>query len=355
MQKQRVRIVAGFIIIILSLSLCWSVAFFITDIFYDQLNEEPTAFVKQIINSLFGFFIFGCGIFLITRFTFRNRKRHEELFQSIIDAMKQIARGDYNVSLSKVYNHNNREDPLSKIIDNINYMAKELGQIEQMRQEFISNVSHEIQSPLTSISGFARALQNNNLSHEERLHYLTIIETESRRLSKISDNLLKLTYLESSQHPFDSETYRLDKQLQHLVLSCEPQWMEKQIEMELSLTETNITADKELLDQVWMNLLNNAIKFTPNQGTVSLNISQQNKEIFITISDSGIGIMEEDQLHIFERFYKADKARSRHSSGSGLGLSIVKKIIDMHGGTVSVKSKPQEGTSFIVTLPIHQS
>src|SRR5690606_37847800 len=181
--------------------------------------------------------------------------------------------------------------------DNINYMSKELGQLEQMRQEFVSNVSHEIQSPLTSISGFARALQNEQLSHNERLHYLSIIEAESQRLSKLSDNLLKLTSLESSQHPFELKEYRLDKQLQHIVLSCEPQWSAKELELDLSFDKTNIIADKDLLDQVWMNLLNNAIKFTPDKGTISINISQLNGELSVAISDTGIGIAEKDQLH----------------------------------------------------------
>src|SRR5690625_4197710 len=137
--------------------------------------------------------------------------------------MKQIATGDYNVNVIKVPGHDNPGDPFGEIIDNINYMASELGEMEQIRQEFVSNVSHEIQSPLTSISGFARALQNDKLSSDERMHYLKIIETESQRLSKISDNLLKLTYLESEHHLLEPQQYRLDKQLQDAVLSCEPQ------------------------------------------------------------------------------------------------------------------------------------
>ncbi|PWA08905.1 two-component sensor histidine kinase [Pueribacillus theae] len=333
-----------------SLSLCWSAAFFITDFLYNLLNIRPNTFLVQLINSLFGFFIFGCVVFVLTRIFSREHQKFAEFFQSIINAMKQISRGNYNVRLGKIPGHDHPGDPFAEIVDNLNYMSKELGQMEKMRQEFVSNVSHEIQSPLTSISGFARALRNEKLRYSERLHYLSIIEAESQRLSNLSDNLLKLTYLESSEQPFELKEYRLDKQLQHVVLSCEPQWMEKQIDMELSLEEATITADKELLDQVWMNLLSNAIKFTPNGGIIHIEISIRNKNLIVAISDNGVGIAEEDQLHLFERFYKADKARNRNTGGSGLGLSIVKKIIDMHHGTVTVESKQDEGTTFTITF-----
>jgi two-component system phosphate regulon sensor histidine kinase PhoR len=138
-----------------------------------------------------------------------------------------------------------------------------------------SNVSHEIQSPLTSISGFSRALQNEGLSTEERNHYLVIIETESKRLSKLSDNLLKLTSLESKQHPFDPKAYRLDKQLRKVVLACEPQWVEKGIEMDIDLGEVEIVADEDMMNQVWVNLIHNGIKFTPIGGTIRIELQQQ--------------------------------------------------------------------------------
>lgn len=345
MNKNRLKMSAGFLAVIVSLSVFWTAAFYITGFIYGYFNIRLHPSLVQLINSLFGFFLFGCGITILTRSS-RQRNNHIEFFQSITNAMKQIATGDYNVNLRKISGHDIPGDPFGDIVDNINYMARELGEMEQMRQEFVSNVSHEIQSPLTSISGFARALQNDKLDHNERLHYLSIIETESQRLSKISDNLLKLTYLESAHHLFEPRRYRLDKQIRNTVLSCEPQWTVKNIEMDLSLEDANIVADKELLDQVWMNLLNNAIKFTPNGGSIHLSLYHHHDELHFEISDTGIGITEKEQLHLFERFYKADKARIRNTSGSGLGLSIVKTIIDMHKGTIHVKSKPNEGTTF---------
>ncbi|MBM7599570.1 signal transduction histidine kinase [Virgibacillus halotolerans] len=350
MNKTRLKMFFGFLTVIVSLSVCWAAAFYFTDFIYGYLHIHFNPLLTQLINSLLGFFIFGCGIALVSRFSSRQRKNHMEFFQSITDAMKQIATGDYNVNLSKISGHDNPGDPFADLIDNINYMASELGEMEQLRQEFVSNVSHEIQSPLTSISGFARALKNDKLDHDERLHYLSIIETESQRLSKISDNLLKLTYLESEHHLFETKRYRLDKQLRNIVLSCEPQWTDKNIEMDLSLEDAEIVADKELLDQVWTNLLNNAIKFTPDEGSINLSLYHEQDALIVEITDTGIGITKEEQLHLFERFYKADKARIRNASGSGLGLSIVKTIIDMHEGTIFVKSKPKEGTTFKISF-----
>ncbi len=204
-------------------------------------------------------------------------------------------------------------------------MAVELGELERMRQEFISNVSHEIQSPLTSINGFAKALKNIDLSEDKRHHYLEIIEMESHRLSKISDNLLKLTSLESQHHPFEPKLYRLDKQLRNVVLSLEPNWLEKNIDMDIQLKHLSFIADEDLMNQVWMNLLSNSIKFTPHAGNIRLTMTSQLDTVTVVITDNGIGLTEEQQKHIFERFYKADQSRVATNGGSGLGLSIVKK------------------------------
>lgn len=350
MMKMRLKILLGFFIVVLALSICWSVAFISTNWFYTFYSIHLHPYWVQIINSLLGFFLFGCGMFLLTRLFTRQRQKQAEFYQSIIYAIKQIAQGNFNVTLPKFEGHDHPGNPFMELANNIHYMSKELAQTERMRQEFVSNVSHEIQSPLTSISGFARALKNEHLPPKDKLHYLSIIETESERLSKLSDNLLKLTYLESAHHSLELAEYRLDKQIQQAILSCEPQWLEKQIEMEFSSQKIWITANEDLLNQVWMNLLYNAIKFTPAGGTIRMSTSLQKEKVIVEISDTGIGIAEKDQLHLFERFYKADKARSRQTGGSGLGLSIVKKIIDLHNGDIHVRSKLHEGTTIVLTF-----
>ncbi|MGG2107579.1 sensor histidine kinase [Lysinibacillus pakistanensis] len=321
-------------------------AYHATTWLYGRLGAEPQGFWLQLGTVIGVFVLFACSaaiIFLIGL----NRKRN--YWDTIVDALSRMAKGDFDVQLDLKADE---EDQFGQLIHGINHMAVELGELERMRQEFISNVSHEIQSPLTSINGFAKALKNINMPEEKRRHYLEIIELESNRLSKISDNLLKLTSLESQHHPFEAKNYRLDKQLRNGVLALEPNWIMKHLYFDLQLDNISITADEDLLNQVWMNLLTNSIKFTPDCGTITLSMTQQLDTITVIIQDTGIGLSEEQLIHIFERFYKADQSRTATNGGSGLGLAIVKKIIEMHHGTIAVKSKLAEFTTFIITLPI---
>lgn len=340
-----VRSIFTVLFVILVLGLCWTAAYSITAYVYGRIGAQPVELVRQLVNSALGFFIFGC---IMATVSFLTLPRRMAMFNSIIDAMRRLSRGDFTVSLSLKTGADNQ---FAQLVRSFNEMAEQLGAMEKMRQEFISNVSHEIQSPLTSISGFARALREPRLSEEERAHYLDIIETESVRLSKLSDNLLKLTSLESEHHPFERKRYRLDKQLRAVVLACEPQWLDKAIDMDVSLQEVEIFADPDLMNQVWGNLIHNSIKFTPRGGTVGVRLQLTAGEAEVRISDTGIGIGEEDLPRIFERFYKADKSRNRTGGGSGLGLAIVKKIVDLHQGSIDVESKPGEGTVFTVRLP----
>ncbi|MNO63669.1 Alkaline phosphatase synthesis sensor protein PhoR [compost metagenome] len=271
-----------------------------------------------------------------------------DILHSIIEAMRKISKGDFSVKLEDHKKYREYE----AIINSVNQMAGELGRMETMRQDFISNVSHEIQSPLTSISGFARALRNPDLPAEQRTHYLDIIEGESRRLSQISDNLLKLSSLENEESSFVMKRFRLDHQIRSIVLSSEPQWMKKRLQINLELETVELVGTEDLLVQVWSNLLHNSIKFTPEEGTVRLSLNLEGQHAVIKVSDTGIGISEADQIHIFERFYKADRSRNRNLGGSGLGLSLVKKIIDIHHGTVTVTSRLDEGTEFTVRIPV---
>ncbi len=276
------------------------------------------------------------------------RPKREAMIWTIIEPIQKIAKGDFSV---KIRNEEKYDGEIGVLVKSINDMTDELNAMEKMRQEFVSNVSHEIQSPLTSIKGFARALQDNNLSEEKREHYLTIIETETTRLSKLSQNLLKLTLLESEEYTPERATYRLDQQLKQIVLNSEPLWAEKEIELELNLEKVHITADQESMSQVWINLIHNSIKFTPNGGTITIQLKEYEKVVEVRIRDSGIGISKEQKQHIFERFYKADSSRNRAYGGSGLGLAIVKKVLDLHQGEIKVESEEGKGTEFIVCIP----
>lgn len=327
------------------ITVSFSVAYFIKSSLYQKLHLHLSHYIQYLGTTILGFFIFvGIGY----SFAKIIRSKQRNIFQEVIEALKKIAKGDFNIQLETL----KREDPFTTLIDHINHMAKQLKEMEAMRQEFISNVSHEIQSPLTSIGGFAKALQYDELTNEERSHYLSIIETETYRLSKLSDNLLKLTSLESEHHPFERKSYRLDQQIRNIILACEPNWMEKELEIDVSLEKVQILADEDLMSQVWINLIHNSIKFTPNLGKIRIHLKNIEGKAIIKISDTGIGISKKDQVHIFERFFKADKARERSRGGSGLGLSIVKKIIEMHNGTILVESEIEKGTTFTIAIQI---
>jgi signal transduction histidine kinase len=267
-------------------------------------------------------------------------------------ATRSISRGQFDVNLST-----SSKDELGQLAASMKQMASELGQFERMRQDFVSNVSHEMQTPLTSISGFAQILGREDVSTSERMRYSSIIEMESNRLSRLSDNLLKLASLDSDHHPFIVKSYRLDRQLRSVVWSCEPLWSAKEIDLRLELDEVKLEADEDLLGQVWMNIIHNAIKFTPDRGAIQIMLSKTDKEAIVVIRDNGIGMNESELGRIFERFYKADASRHRSESqgGSGLGLAISKKIIDLHHGRIKVKSEPGKGTEFQIALKVRLS
>lgn len=264
----------------------------------------------------------------------------------LTDATQRMAKGDFQVQLNI-----KRKDELGTLASSFDHMARELEHIEQMRQDFISDVSHEIQSPLTSISGFAKALKSNMVPDEDRNRYLDIISMESERLSKLSDNLLHLASLESEHHPFQPVKYRLDEQIRQVAVACEPQYSAKHIHVELSLPPTQIIADRDQLSQVWHNLLSNSIKFTPDEGEIQIEIVHESHQIKVSVADTGIGMSSEDQERIFERFYKADRSRNRAQSGSGLGLAIVKRIVSIHHGDIQANSSIGQGTRITVILP----
>lgn len=271
--------------------------------------------------------------------------------KKITEATRKIAGGDFNVSL-----HIRQKDELGLLAESITHMAGELKKMEKMRQEFVSNVSHDIQTPLTSIRGFSKLLQQDTLNAEDRQSYLQLIESESARLSRLSENLLKLASLDSEHHPHHPKVIELDEQLRRCVVACEPLWSAKRLDIELELPHFRVVADEDSMGQVWTNLLHNAIKFTPPDGRIVISLLQDDKHAVVSIADTGIGISPEDQTNIFRRFYKADTARQNSEwSGSGLGLAIVKKIVDLHGGKIELASSLNEGTTVRVHMPIHGS
>jgi signal transduction histidine kinase len=335
------------LLVLLSLNVCWAAAGFLVAWADGRTGVPPGELVRQLAVSTAGMLIFCGALAVVSRYAYPG---HLARFRSVIDAMGRLSRGDFSVSLDMAGEAGGQFDAF---VRSFNDMAARLGALEKMRQEFVSNVSHEIRSPLASIAGFARALRGGGLSAEERDRYLGIIETECVRLSRLSDNLLKLAVLESDHPPLKPRRYRLDRQLREAVLACEPQWLEKSIDLDAELEPVEIVADPDLMNQVWANLLHNSIKFTPRGGTIGVRLRLKDGQAEVVVSDSGIGIGEEDLPRIFERFHKADRSRNREAGGSGLGLAIAKKIVDLHRGEIAVQSRPGEGAVFTVRLPVH--
>lgn len=261
-------------------------------------------------------------------------------------ATQDIAKGKYNLRVQT-----RRRDEIGQLANSFTIMSKELERTERARQEFVANVSHEIESPLTSIQGFATTLKDQSITHDQRVYYLSIIEEESRRLSLLSKQLLTLSTLDYDSNTLHMKTFNLRTQIRQVAQIMEWKLTDKELFLKLSVPDMNLYGDEDLLHQVWMNLISNAIKHTPAGGKVIIAAEVQDKHCIVTVSDTGEGIAENDLPNIFDRFFKADRVRTRESNGTGLGLSIVQKIVHAHNGSIQVASKLGEGTVFTVTLP----
>lgn len=270
--------------------------------------------------------------------------------RSLIAANKEIKHGHYHVRVSA-------QTPigeLNNLIESFNDMADELEGTNLFRKDFINNFSHEFKTPIVSIRGFARQLQKDNEQHlltdEQRREYTDIIACESDRLARLSSNILLLTKFENQQIVTDKTEFYLDEQLRHVVLLLEKQWSAKSIEPELELDEVRYTFNEEMLSQLWLNLIGNAIKFSPEGGTIKIRCKTKATCVVVDITDGGEG-MDADTLHrIFDKFYQGDN--SRKSDGNGLGLAIVKRIAELANGEVTVKSEKGKGSTFRIRLPL---
>ena len=267
--------------------------------------------------------------------------------RSITKASEELATGDFSIRLST-----ERQDELGRLMRSFNDLAKALGKMDDVRKQFVSNVSHEMQSPLTSIKGYARALKDGLVPEEKQQEYLDIIYQEVDRLSRLSNNLLKMASLDAGKDLIKLENYRLDEQIRRVILSTEPLWREKNIAVELDLSQTYIHADQDLMEQVWLNLIVNAIKYNRENGELYISFYKDEADLVIRINDTGLGIDQDDIPYIFDRFYKVDQSRSEYQTGNGLGLSIAKKIIAIHKGSIDLISQKGVGTTFFVRLPI---
>lgn len=259
---------------------------------------------------------------------------------------KKVSCGEYDVIMDESIGLRS----LRELAHDFNVMVRELRQIEGIRSEFTASISHEFKTPLSAIEGYATLIQDPSLTRAERDEYANLIVKSTHRLSKLSSSILKLTRLEN-QNIIEKKPFKLDENIRLAILTLEKSWSEKNIFLNVSLDETVFYGDEAFMTQVWINLIENAVKYTKQSGTISVSLKNDSQNAAVIISDNGEGIPDEAIGHIFEKFFKADP--SRFGEGVGLGLAIVKRIVTLAGGNISVKSKLGKGTTFTVTLPLN--
>lgn len=304
------------------------------------LRKDTKLYSSDIHIVLLGFVLTIAVISIVSVFILARQLTRP--LAKLTEATKQLAKEDYDYALDI-----ERQDEIGQLATSFHTMQQQLRHNDLARKAFISNVSHDFQSPLMNIQGYTTLLQAENLKAEQ-LEYVTIINQEATRLSSLTKQLLLLTSLDQPSYPLKQQAYRLDEQLKDILLKYYWRLDEQNLEISYQLAPVTIAADKELLTNVWENLLGNAIKYNRPGGHINVSLTEDAQSITVQIKDTGIGIDKDALPQLFERFYRADKARNR--DGTGLGLAIVQQIIELHKGDISVSSEIHEGTIFTITL-----
>lgn len=312
-----------------------------SQVFVIAAGEGQNLFFIALFRILFSALSYMAVVVLLATFASFHLSKP---IRMMTEATAQIQQGNYNVRLPAA-----RPDEMGQLMRSFNDMAKALDSTAYLQKDFISSISHEFKTPIASIRGFAKLLQMPGLTDEQRMEYITLIAQESDRLSRLSETLLRLSALEQQTAPASLSTFMLDEQLRQVILRLEPAWSARNIDWQLELDSVSIVSDEALLIQVWTNIVQNAIKFSPQGSMIEIRL-QGGSEALVEITDHGCGMSEEAVSRIFDRFYQADT--SRRQEGVGLGLCLVKRILDMLGGQISVRSAPGEGSTFTVRLPM---
>ncbi len=265
----------------------------------------------------------------------------------LVTHMNKLAAGDYKSRVEYTSNIGNHK-VFAEIKDSLNKLAEELENTEMLRSDFINNFSHEFKTPIVSIAGLAKLLNNESLSEEDRARYLGAIEEESRRLSAMATNVLNLTKVENQSILTEITEFNLSEQIRSCILLLEDKWNRKNVNLEIDMDEHMIEANYELLKEVWINLVDNAVKFTTYRGTVAISVADNIDSYTVSIGNTGDPISDEDKIKIFSKFYQIDKSHA--SRGNGIGLAIVKRIVELHRGNVAVENKDGM-VVFEITLP----
>ena len=291
------------------------------------------------------------NVLLITLFSgtfdyLRRKRMVERPVKQILEATEKIMQGDFTIRIAPVKEFAG-ETGFNEIIKAINKMTAELAGTETLRTDFIANVSHELKTPLAVMGNYATMLQKTGISEAERIEYAKAISHSSRRLAALITNILKLNKLENQQIFPQLDEYDLGEQLCENLLQFEEVWEKKNLNIETDIQDdVRIRSDAELLSLVWNNLISNAVKFTPEEGTIGVSLKTEGNLVIVSVSDTGCGIKPEVGQHIFEKFYQGDTSHA--TQGNGLGLALVKRVVDILNGEISVQSVYGQGSTFTV-------
>ncbi len=285
--------------------------------------------------------------------TLFTRKKVEETYEvplkNLAKATEKVANGDFSVYVPTL-NSADQYDYLDVMIVDFNKMVEELGSIETLKTDFVSNVSHEMKTPIAIIKNYAELLQKEDMNEAQRVEYTQGIKDAAVRLSGLISNILKLNKLENQSIVPIPQKYDVCRQLCDCVLQYENVWEEKEIEIDIDIEDTAyVMADESLVEIVWNNLFSNAFKFTEKGGSVTVKQETTEEGIIIKVSDTGCGMSEENVKHIFDKFYQGDTSHSKE--GNGLGMAMVKRVVDLVNGNILVESVQGQGSMFTVTLP----
>ena len=317
---------------------------FLVLILVDVINksfDKSTIALLGVLYLLFSCTISACLIYFV-----KGRVYHNKI-KVFCDVANAVSKGDFSVRVPIYFTKPKSE--MDFLAVNFNKMLVEISSLENMRNDFVADVSHEIKTPLSTIQGYADLLKLQNISDEKRQEYIELISDSIHKLSKLVSNILKLNKIEN-QEILQKEKFFLDEQIRCAVLGFEEELERKNISIDVALDEVVVKSDRAMLELVWNNLLSNAVKFTEPGGEISVSLKQEDDSVVFAVSDTGCGMDEETRKHIFEKFYQGDSSRS--AEGNGLGLALVKKIVDILDGTISVNSELHKGTEMKVTLHI---
>ncbi len=263
--------------------------------------------------------------------------------RELMDATDRIADGDYSARINL-----KGPEELKRLSQKFNHMAAEIGSVEMLRNDFINNFSHEFKTPIASIQGFAEMLELSDLTDEEREEYIHIIIDESSRLTSLATNILNLSKIEQQNILTGLSRYNVSEQIRQVIALLDKKWSDKNITVAFDCGEYFLTANEELLKQVWINLTDNAVKFSPENDIIEISIKESESCLTFMFTNHGEKIPESSRSHIFDKFYQADTSHA--TQGNGLGLAVAKKITELHGGFIEVFSDDNE-TTFKVTIP----